>query len=184
MPDMADRVGIPRPGRGGDAARVSNGDSIKTRPMLSEERLVSRSKAVHLGARDLGNLDSMKDAVNLVQHHNADTLRSGRGFPGYPDVPNRASEDGTSMVSPRSNCATRLSPREGSRQARSLRRPGPLAAVDTQRPTSDVDQKTARRQWQVLRGKVVEMRRLALTLAGALLAIRPAPHPPVQRQST
>src|SRR5829696_185482 len=98
----------------------------------------------------------MKDAVNLAQHHNADTPRSGRGFPGYPDVPNRASEDGTSMVWPRSNCATRLVAQGRMPASRSLRRPDPLAAVDTQRHTSDVDQNCPR-QWQVLRGEVVEM---------------------------
>jgi hypothetical protein len=46
----------------------------------------------------LRNLGSMKDAACLGRHHRADTLRSERGFPGSPGLPNRGGEDSTSKV--------------------------------------------------------------------------------------
>jgi hypothetical protein len=53
----------------------------------------------------LRNLGSMKDAACLGQHCSIGTRRSAHGFPGSPGLPNRASEDGTSKVWPRANCA-------------------------------------------------------------------------------
>jgi hypothetical protein len=47
----------------------------------------------------------MKGVACRGQRHSADTLRSERGCPGSPGLPNRANQDGTSKVWPRANSA-------------------------------------------------------------------------------